>query len=134
MPLIWLEDVLLAAYARNKVAVDLSATWFPADKHELRLRTQWLVIDAENGRAYRIGDDTRLMPAGDVIEDFAATSFGLQFRYRYEIAPLSDIYVVYSRGGMDNTRNPEDGTLGLLGKTTRLRDSDQILLKLRYRF
>jgi hypothetical protein len=69
-----------------------------------------------------------------MVEDFAATSFGLQFRYRYEIAPLSDVYLVYSRGGMDRVYNPEEDILGLLDSTTSLRNSDQILLKLRYRF
>jgi hypothetical protein len=132
--LIWLENDLMASFERNKLAVDLSATWFPADRHEIRLRTQWLVIDAEDGQGYRIGNDARLEPSSDVIRDFTATNFGLQFRYRYEIAPLSDIYLVYSRGGMEYTQDPEEDFLDLLGNTTCLRDSDQILLKLRYRF
>jgi hypothetical protein len=116
------------------VSVDLSAAWFPADRHELRLRTQWLVIDAEDGQAYHIGDDTRLVPSGEVINDFAATNFGLQLRYRYEIAPLSEIYLVYSRGGRDHLNNPEENLPDLLETTTSLRNSDQILMKLRYRF
>jgi hypothetical protein len=132
--LIWLQDDLFASYTKNNVSVDVSAAWFPADKHELRLRTQWLVIDAKDGQAYRIGSDTHLVPSSEILNDFAATNFGLQFRYRYEIAPLSDVYLVYSRGGMDYIQNPEENTLGLLDSTTSLRDSDQILLKIRYRF
>lgn len=132
--LIWLEDDLLASFSQSQMSADIAATWFPAQKHEVRLRTQWLVIDAEAEQGYRIGADSRLIPSDDAINDFAATSFGLQFRYRYEFKPLSDFYLVYSRGGSDYINNPEDDIWELFGTTTSLRDSDQILLKLRYRF
>ena len=54
-------------------------------------------------------------------------------RWRYELAPLSDLYVVYGRGG--GADFGESRPLShLLGDAVDLRDADQILIKLSYRF
>ncbi|MDB9822586.1 DUF5916 domain-containing protein, partial [Deltaproteobacteria bacterium] len=132
--LIWLQGDQLASFSRRQLSTDIGATWFPAEQHEVRLRAQWLVINADLEQAFRIGSESRLVPANDSINDFAAINFGLQFRYRYEIGPLSDFYFVYSRGGLNYIENPDESTLGLFGTSTSLRNSDQILVKLRYRF
>jgi len=132
--LIWMRDNQLAGFSRRQVSTNIGATWFPAERHEIRLRAQLLVINADAEQAYRIGPDSRLVPGNDIINDFAAVNFGLQFRYKYEIGPLSEIYLVYSRGGLDHIDNPEEATLGLFKTTSSLRNSDQILAKLRYRF
>ena len=132
--LIWMHDDLLASFSRRKLSTRIVANWFPAKRHEVRLRAQWLVIDADIEQAFRIGSDARLVPSNDPVNSFAATNFGIQLRYRYEIAPLTDFYFVYSRGGLDYIDNPDKSTLGLFGRATSLRDSDQLLVKLRYRF
>jgi len=132
--LIWMWGDRLASFSRRKLSTDIVTNWFQAEKHEIRLRAQWLVIDADIEQAFRIGPDSRLVPSNDTINSFAAINFGLQLRYRYEIAPLSDFYLVYSRGGLDYIDNPDKSTLGLLGTSTSLRNSDQIMMKLRYRF
>jgi hypothetical protein len=36
---------------------------------------------------------------GRVDEDFNVQNLGVQLRYRYEVAPLSYLYVVYGLGG-----------------------------------
>ena len=56
-----------------------------------------------------------------------------QVRYRYKLGNLSDIFAVYSRGGAQ-TDSQEDGVFDTLGEAFELRDSDQFLLKLAYRF
>ncbi len=132
--LIWMRDDQLAGFSRRQVSMNIGATWFPAERHEIRLRGQWLVINADARQAYRIGAGSRLVESSDIINDFAAINFGLQFRYKYELGPLSEIYLVYSRGGLDHIDNPEGGTLGLFTTASSLRNSDQVLAKLRYRF
>ena len=131
---IWLHDDLLAGYSIHQVTAGISPSWFPAERHEIRLKTQWIVMKAENGQDYNIGPRGRLIPGSNTVNDFSILNFGLQLRYRYEIAPLSDFYIVYSRGGLDRVENADEGTMGLLGSSTELRDSDQLLLKVRYRF
>ena len=65
--------------------------------------------------------------------DFSLANLGFQVRYRYELAPLSDLYVVYGRGGLDD-QGISRPLAELLGDATSLRDDEQILVKLSYRF
>jgi hypothetical protein len=133
--LIWVQDNnQLASFSRRQLSMKFGTTWFPAERHEVRLLAQWLVINADLEQAFRIGPEYRLVPSNDSIDNFAAINFGLQIRYRYEIAPLSNLYMVYSRGGLDYIHNQEESTLVLFSKSTNLRKSDQILLKVSYRF
>ena len=60
-------------------------------------------------------------------------NLGFQIRYRYELAPLSYLYVVYGRGGFDQEPTDE-GAGGLLRDSFQLRDDEQLLVKLSYRF
>ena len=132
--LIWLRGNQFASFSRANVTGKITVNWFPAEGHEVRLNAQWLTINAEAEQGYRIGPGGRLVPDNDLVNDFAMINFGLQLRYRYEIAPLSDLYLVYSRGGLDRIDNPDQSTMDLLGSSTSLRNSDQFLIKLRYRF
>jgi hypothetical protein len=131
--LLWVQGTQMGSFSRNQITGELSVNWFPAASHEFRLKAQWATVNAAAEQSYHIGASGRLIKDDDFMEDFAATNFGLQFRYRYEIGPLSDLYVVYSRGGFDYIHNPDQSTLNLLGESTKLRNSDQILFKLRYR-
>ena len=132
--LIWLQSDHFGSYSRRQASSEIAANWFPAEKHEIRMRAQWLTINADSGQGYRLGLNSRLVQDNNPIENFAVINYGFQLRYRYEIAPLSDFYFVYSRGGIENIDNPDKSTLSLLGASTRIRNADQILVKLRYRF
>ena len=64
-------------------------------------------------------------------DDFSISSMNFQIRYRWQIAPLSDVFLVYTKVGYDDTtdasfsrlfRNVWEDPLG-----------DQVVLKLRYR-
>jgi hypothetical protein len=136
--LLWVRDSQMGpqmgSFSRNQVTGELSANWFPAVGHEFRLKAQWATVNAEAEQSYYIGNGGRLIKDNEPMEDFAMVNFGLQFRYRYEIGPLSDLYVVYSRGGFDPNANPDQSTLNLLNASTELSDSDQILIKFRYGF
>jgi len=74
------------------------------------------------------------VPSNQPLPDFNLNNLGFQIRYRYELAPLSDLYVVYSRGGfsseLDNSRDP----FNLLGDAFSLHDDEMFLVKLSYRF
>jgi hypothetical protein len=67
------------------------------------------------------------------MDDINVNTLGFQIRYRYELAPLSYLYVVYGRGGFD--REPTEGGAGdLLRNSFQLRDDEQLLIKFSYRF
>lgn len=134
--LIWQQDDLLATFAREQVASGINVDFFPAADHELRLKLQWLAIDAHDGQARRIGAGGALYDDGTAIDDFTVNNFGLQVRYRWTFAPQSDLYVVYSRGGFEELTGDHltGRTEDLLQDAFTLRDADQFLVKVRYRF
>jgi hypothetical protein len=71
--------------------------------------------------------------SAEEIPDVGLRNLGFQIRYRYELAPLSYLYVVYGRGGyaLDGyARNTADA----FGNSFALRDDEQLLVKLSYRF
>jgi hypothetical protein len=59
---------------------------------------------------------------------------GFPLRYRLELAPLSDLYLVYSRGGVD-TRSDEMHSFGQqFASTLNQRTGDQFYTKITCRF
>jgi hypothetical protein len=74
------------------------------------------------------------VPDSHTINNFAATNFRMQLRYKYEIGQLSNLYVVYGRGGMADIENPKQSTPDVISDSLHNRDADQILVKLQYRF
>ena len=71
--------------------------------------------------------------SNDPISDFSLRNLGFQIRYRYELAPLSNLYIAYVRGGFGFDEFSQN-VGGLLGDAFHLRDTEQLLVKLSYRF
>ena len=69
----------------------------------------------------------------EAVDDFSVRNLGFQIRYRYEVAPLSYLYVVYGRGGYQQDAF-SDVTGNLLRDSFSLRDDEQLLVKFSYRF
>ena len=133
--LIWRQDTLLASYHRTRALIGGDVNWFPADNHELRVKVQWLAIDAYAPTPLRIDASGDLIESTDAVPPFRVNNFGLQIRYRWTYAPQSDLYVVYGRGGISFEEGVSNDGLGdLFQSAGDLRDSDQVLVKARYRF
>lgn len=136
--LLWRDGTLFARFESNRVRSGLNVNWFPAEKHEVRIKTEWVGIDAREPRSYRLGPDARLRASADAVAPFTVNSFGFQVRWRWEFRPQSDLFVVYSRGGEEtlllSELEPATGFDGLFADAIGLRDADQFLVKLRYRF
>jgi hypothetical protein len=131
--LIWRGGDTLGQYARSQVRSRLELDWFPRDRHELRLKTQWVGLTARAPRAFRPAGDAAIVPSDVELSPFSLSNFGVQMRYRFEFRPGSDMYVVWSRGG-EQFEDAEPGSLGdLWSAIPDLRDADQFLVKLRWR-
>ena len=89
----------LGLYRRQELSTNFNVNWYPAPKQELRLKVQWVGLGAEGIRAYDVAADGTPLPIDARPQDFTVSTVGLQLRYRYEFHPLSDLFVVYSRGG-----------------------------------
>lgn len=132
--LIWQEDNLLGSFIAKQLNLSAGMQWLIGSKQDLRVKLETIALDAKVKQAWRVDGQGNSIASNDVVQDFNLNNFGLQIRYRYELAPLSDLYVVYSRGGFgfenDNPRDP----FSLLGDAFSLRDDELFLVKLSYRF
>jgi hypothetical protein len=108
--------------------------WFPADRHELRARLQWSGGTGDVRQAYRPDASGDLQATDDAVQSFSFSDVALQVRYRYELAPQSDLFVVYSRGGDVSRDDTEHNLPRLLTEGAREQSASQILVKVRYRF
>jgi hypothetical protein len=131
--LVWQHDNLVGSFDGHSILLDAGVNWNLSGRQELRVKLQALGLDARLRGAYRVDPTARAVRTDDPVNDFSVRNLGFQVRYRYELAPLSDLYVVYARGGYQlDPRYEEAGSQ--FGRSFDLRDSEQLLVKLAYRF
>jgi hypothetical protein len=131
--LLWQESNLFGSYRAERLDYDFRLDWIPAPRHELRVKWQWIGIDAELRRAYRTDPAGNLLRTNDAVAPFTVNNLGLQVRYRYEIGPMSELFLVYARGGYNFLDDDVRGVGELFRDMTDVRDADQFLIKLRYK-
>ncbi|MGH8235959.1 MAG: DUF5916 domain-containing protein [Steroidobacteraceae bacterium] len=136
--LVWQQDTLFGSFDRHQTNVSAGFSWIMTDRHELRLKLQAIGLDAQLRQAYRVDAAGNSIPTDEPVGDFSVSNLGLQIRYRYELAPLSYLYVVYGRGGFDQEETAPGESIKssdrLLRDSFSLRDDEQLLIKLSYRF
>lgn len=133
--LLWRGDNLLGTFGSEQAFLSLGSVWLIDPKQELRVRLEALGLDAEAKRAWRVAADGTPVRSNDALDDFALRNLGFQVRYRYEFAPLSYLYVAYVRGGSLFQRGVGPYSVGdEFTGAFDLRDSEQLLVKLSYRF
>ena len=124
------------AYHGSEWQPKIDVSWFMAAKHQLRLSMQWAGVRAreEGFFAVPIGDGD-LIPAARTLpdHDFGLSIITAQLRYRWEIAPLTDLFVVYNRGSLDRVSSTP-GFSDLFDDAFSDPVIDSIVVKLRYRF
>jgi len=131
--LIWQEDNLVAGFHMNRYDLSASLNWNIGTRQELRVKLEALGFDADDPRPWRIGADGRGVASNDVVSPFSLRNMGFQVRYRYELAPLSNVYVVYARGGFGYDQYAA-GAFDQFNDAFSLRNDQQLLVKLAYRF
>ena len=131
--LIWQGGNLIGSFAEREVSINAGLNWTVGSKQELRVKLQAIGVKGRLDQGYRVEPGGRAVESSDPIDDIDVRTLGFQIRYRYELAPLSYIYVVYGRGGFDQEPT-EQGASRLFTDTFRLRDDEQLLVKVSYRF
>jgi len=133
--LIWRGDNLIGSYRSRTVFLTTGMNWLVSPKQELRVKLQAVALDAVAVQAYRIAPGGNPIASAEDIPNFALRNMGFQIRYRYELAPLSNLYIAYVRGGalFDETFGPV-GVGHQFERAFDLRDSEQLFVKLSYRF
>jgi hypothetical protein len=131
--LVWQRENLLGEFDGRDAELNAGLDWNIGTRQELRIKLQALAITARLQQAYRVDAAGNAIGSAEPVDDFSVQNLGFQIRYRYELAPLSYLYVVYGRGGYEQEAVAGDRGR-LLGDSFRLRDEEQLLVKLSYRF
>lgn len=145
--LLWEDENLFGSYQAKRLDFEFRLDWIPAPRHELRLKWQWIGIDADPRQAYRTDANGNLVevaepvlvsltatrPADPDIAPFTVNNLGVQLRYRYELGPQSELFLVYARGGYDLLNDDDRRVRDLFRDMGEVRDADQFLIKFRYR-
>jgi hypothetical protein len=130
---IWQGGNTLGSFDVRFLQLNGGVNWNMDERQELRVKLQSIAMDAHLVQGWDVQPDGTVLPSAAPVEDFSLNNFGFQVRYRRELAPLSYLYVVYGRGGdMFNEYSKSAGSL--LGEAFELRDSEQLVVKLAYRF
>jgi hypothetical protein len=131
--LVWQHDNLIGSFDKDELHFNAGLSWTVGTRQELRVKLQAIGLKGDLRQGYRVDGTGHAVPTAEPVDDISVRNLGFQIRYRYELAPLSFLYVVYGRGGFDQEPSADDAA-GLLGDSFSLRDDDQLLVKLSYRF
>ena len=96
---------------------------------------QWVGIKAFERDRFALVDEGRRLTALDADDsrrDFSISRLSFQARYRWELAPLSDLFVVYTRGS-NVPSNIQRGFRDQFSEAWRQALVDSLVIKLRYR-
>jgi hypothetical protein len=132
--LVWQRDNLVGSYDGRQTDFNAGFNWSIGNRQELRVKLQAIAVNARLGQGYRVDTTGRAVESTEAVEDFSVRNLGFQIRYRYELAPLSYLYIVYGRGGYDQDVVSAEDSGRLLHDSFNLRDDEQLLVKVSYRF
>jgi hypothetical protein len=119
-----------------RMAMDL----FISARQQFRMTLQWAGIKAEEQQRWFLPEDGDgyLQPVepgpDDSPRDFVINRMTVQLRYRWQIAPLSDLFLVYTRGSNVTDNTLDDGFDEIFYDALTEPVIDFFVVKLRYRF
>ena len=110
--------------------------YFLSARQQFRVALQWVGVHAHDDAYFRLPDRTgALIPLrGEANADdaFTISELALQVRYRWELAPMSDLFVVYTRHASLPSAVGE-GFVGLFSNALDEPVAEQLVVKVRYR-
>lgn len=114
----------------------LMVNWFMTPVQQLRFTLQWVGVQAKEDGFFAVpAGDGALVPAERTLpsHDFTVSIVTAQLRYRWEIAPLTDLYLVYNLGNTLTNQVDSDFS-GLFHDSLSDPIIRNFVAKLRYRF
>lgn len=126
------------SFEAHQWAPKLDTNYFISARQQFRLTLQWNSLKAFEDRFWQVNPQ-RLERLKSIVnpdndpDDFVISRLTFQARYRWQIAPLSDLFVVYTRGS-NLPGNSFFTFRDLLERGWNDRIVDSFAIKLRYRF
>ena len=126
------------SFEAHQWAPKLDSNYFISARQQFRVTLQWNSLKAFEDRFWQVNPHRleRLKPVAkpdNEPDDFVISRLTFQARYRWQIAPLSDLFIVYTRGS-NLPSNSFYTFQDLLEQGWNDRIVDSFAIKLRYRF
>jgi hypothetical protein len=136
--LVYQEDRNFTTFDATEWQPKIAMDFFLSARQQLRLTMQWAGIRAKEQELWAVplrpGDlEERIALPGADADDFTISRVTAQLRYRWEIAPLSDLFFVYTRGSNLPDRGQDEFNDLFVDSLTEP-VVDLFVIKLRYRF
>ena len=136
------QDDLFATFRSEMWSPALSLEYFISARQQFRIAVQWAGIRAREDEFFlvpsRVGDLVpTAKPTGAGFRDsydFSVSRYSLQLRYRWEIAPLSDVFLVYTRQANLGLALRDEDFNEIFDTAWRDPLADFFVFKIRYRF
>ena len=130
------EDKRFALFGADEWSPEFSLDYFITGKQQFRMALQWASVRAGDARFYDLAPSRDLVPASGDLDpssaDFSISELSFQIRYRWEIAPMSDLFFVYTKqADLPNGAGKDLGSM--LSEAFENPVAEQLALKLRYR-
>ena len=126
-------DDLYGTFSQKRLSVNTGVTWYRTEKEEFTLKVQTVSFRNQNGQSWQIDGSGYLKESDQDAQSINLGSLAFQIRYRREIAPLSNIYLVYTRGG-SVFFDDEAGNSRIISDTWDEPQGNRFAAKIRYRF
>ena len=125
------------SYEAHQWSPRIETNYFVSAKQQFRLSLQWTGLKAYEDRFWQVNPHSReylhdVPKPNGAADDFVISRMTFQARYRWEIAPLSDLFVVYTRGG-NLPRGSFQTFQDMLQQSWDMPVVDTLAIKLRYR-
>ena len=128
------DDNPLATFSRQEIGASLNLSATIREKHELRVKFEWVGIKAKAKQAFEPDSDGDLMEVDEEVDNFSLSEFAMQVRYRYELGPLTNFFIVYSRGGEFEDDSRDKRFSRLFSEGYAQSTGENLLFKIRFQF
>jgi hypothetical protein len=134
--LVYREGRNFTTYEADDIQPRFALDYFFTARQQFRITMQWAGIKAKAQDFWQVPiDEGPLVPRTSTEnEDFTISRLTAQIRYRWEIGPLSDLFVVYTRGSNLVAMDLDEDFDDLFQNAVDDPVIDFFVIKLRYRF
>lgn len=136
--LLYQEGRNMTTFSGEGIEPYLTLEYFISAKQQFKLSVQWVGIEAREQGFYKIpalpGGLMSVVKPDRTSDSFAISDIVFQARYRWEIAPLSDLFIVYVKASDIVRPLGGENYSDLLDRAWNEPIADQLVMKIRYRF
>ena len=130
----WLQENEFSSSNLSRREISFNLNWFRGLKHELRLKSQFIALKSESPHSLILSQQGYLTDSNNAVLPFSIGQAAFQLRYKYEFAPLSNIYVVYSRGGNVDLEDQDEAYSNLFQDAWNDPSNEIISVKVRLKY